>query len=311
VIVPPGVTVPVSFPSSGYITKVIDVAGTVTAEFDIPYLYKDDFQVFGLRYNDALNPPGTEDTRLVYYQLTPPLGPAETPVYPYVNLWLSAGEDYSVGYPTMESWFGFTSGPAGISPQGGVGPQSVAKFGEVIEDLLLLTRRMGRRYTANMGAFPGKLSMPILPYIPFKHAAINTIATINQAWTFESFLSLAYFGMTGGTRFTVRPPDGNVSRVYTSYDPPGRVLALLAYNRDMNGVQFFSQEETPLYEFTVPDKNFRSFRYCGGISQASGQGPVHGIWMDLDASEEADYYSAGADDFTLGGFLAPPRMGRV
>nr|URG14713.1 MAG: capsid protein [Picornaviridae sp.] len=310
VVLPPGVAAPLTFPDHGFISKVVDIAGSLDVEFEVPYLYADDFQEARLTYcNNAATPP-LATTRIIYYSLMDAVSPSPTPVYPYINLWMRAGKDFSLGVPGLELFNGWHFGDTGIVPQG-LGGQSTAKFGEVVDDLTLLTRRMGRRYLLDVGsAFDRIMKFPIRPFTPNVIGNVGGRPTTFQSWTFEGYIPTAYYGLTGGTRLAFTPSNvSNPTSVGVYYSIPGDMaITPTTQGRDMYGMQFFEPEEGRILEVSIPDKNYKAFRYAGARNNAHGGVPVWVATLEVPSGSTTRVWSAGADDFSFGGFLCAPRM---
>jgi len=99
-IIPPGIAVPSTYnPDGGVLTKVIDAVGSIEFDFEVPYLYQDNFKAFS-RVN--IEPPiGVGNTRLKLWSIYGPVGPGLACDNPAVSVWVCAGSDFSVGVPDL------------------------------------------------------------------------------------------------------------------------------------------------------------------------------------------------------------------
>lgn len=304
VILPPGVAVPLAFPTEGeYITQIIESAGSTCDEIVIPYLYTEPFQRF-FRLTD--NDVDLDQTRVMYFSLLDPTGPAATPVFPQVNYWIKAGPNFTCGVPDLS-----VIQDQVLIPQG-LGAQSVSYFGEIVEDLLLLTRRSVPYLEISDGNVltSGYIAVPIQPLIPGT-GAVNGFNVEYINWSFVTYLSHAYFGTTGSFVYKVEYPLTNHVTVWEDQVNVGTTedfnpLKMSGQNTS-RGATVFDLRHTPLMEVRAPDRNARNFHYPNSYMSDDAIYNVNCLITHHDTLVDplVKYWVAGGDDFMIGGFLAP------
>lgn len=316
-IVPPGSAVPASYVSNGSMLGVIiDVIGSTCTDIVVPYLHSAPWRLVAI---DSVIASTTTETRLVWYPLMDSAGPAVTPVLPTVILWVKAGPDYSVGIPSLASIEQLTlqGGPDGV------GANSIDTYGEVVDDLLLLTRRscVTRVWlpgiTTNtivvplLGLEPGCPGLPGLPALPGIRVS---------GWSFRLWLQAAFLGNTGGHSLKIGITDltaaGEGVIVTTGYvNPTGQEL--IAYpglvwstvNTTTRGATPYDRH-SEVTEVVCPDRNTCRWRYARGDFQPGS--PAECLILSQKSvflvSTEVTLWDAGADDYRVGGFLCAPRL---
>lgn len=315
VIVPPGIVAPLAFPTTNtgqFITYVMEIAGTTCMDIVIPYLYTDPFQKFKFFPNDD-SIPHLPETRIVAYSLVNPTGPSPTPVYPYLNVWIKAGENFSVGVPdlsVLDEWK--------IIPEGliGNGLQSAATFGEVFSTV----EQMAKRSVAFWEFFPknethnGYFSIPVQPGAP-TDADLIMFSNGSQKWSFVSWLSQAYFGVTGSYSYKLEPQDTNVQTIVTMGNDFGRIgpiptpqVGRQRYLPTSRGAQSWVTRNTPYFEVRCPDRNPLAFRIGSTYLQNSIDVYAEGLWLINNVETDINYrvWVAAGDDFKFHGFLNSP-----
>jgi hypothetical protein len=308
VIVPPTVTAPVTFPVDGSMqTTIIESVGTTCTEIVVPYLYKNQFQEW-----KELGVPSINDTRIMYFPLIDSTGPAVTPVVPKVNLWMWAGPNFSCGQPDLANTNNYT-----ITTQGKAnGAEAVGQFGEVIDDLILLTHRSTLLYEMKMPAS----FLPILPLIPLPVNQTLTSTTIpgiffnSFKYTYASWLGQCYLGQTGsmGMRFF---PLSNLSSsaVLVSGpnepgDTPPATNTGLYLDQSSRGTAVVNNYTQPMMEVLVPDRAYNDFTYPIAWDTGERMECVEYRSVGLAVNSVIMVYSFTGDDFRLGGFMAVPAL---
>lgn len=298
-IVPPGLPVPLTFPTNGsYLTTVIDVTGTTCTDITIPYLYLEPFRATKGTIND---------TMMVYYSLNDPIGPSATPVYPTLNVWIKAGENFSVGIPTTEHIDDIVL----EGKDSGLGKASEMVFGEIIDDLLLLSRRAS--YVYGMNFLGGDIKLPIQPLVPNGVSSEPPFINTQLYMSFGTYLSTAYLGESGGWCYKIIHqyyPDA--VKEFTT----GRQLLTgpVEEGSTGKGAVLLDAKEEKIMEIRVPDRNIRTFRYTGSVYSNTSVYETLAMttFQDTDSEVATVVYMSNADDYKVGGFLcAPPYTLRV
>jgi hypothetical protein len=312
VIVPPGIAPPILFPTSGFITHVIETAGTTCEEITIPYLYTDPFQrsVVSTFSSAALG-----RMRVCYYSLTEPTGPSATPILPYVNVWIRAGENFTVGVPSLEPMEYYKYHTQGK----GVGEQSMSIFGEVIDDIGVLMKRTTKYATVDPQneIFPGEFSVPVLPVGPIDtdfFGINNTTGYFRTNWDFISYFSPAYLCNSGGIVHRMYQEDNTTIDVYEVANVIDRVggartlkPSFANWDDTSRGYNMFRLQNNPMAEVRVPDRNPYMFRTSSvWIAGDTREFEVLRVDNTTAAQHRMAFCVSAADDFRLAGFLAPP-----
>lgn len=284
VIIPPGIVAPATFPSGGdYLTFVIDSVGTTCHDFTVPYLFKESFQPVFPR---LLTSPDVGTTRLKYFSLATPTGPPGTTVTPELNLWVKGASNLSVGYPSLETMYG-----ASFVPQGGqgLGVQSEMIFGEIIDDLVLLTRRACRIATTSTDALEVRPIQPVIPQV-----------LSDDQLCFMTYLASAYYAESGGWIYSVEYGGDLTCTVFEGITPTGGTRV------GSEGLAFMSSSEGTLKQIRFPDRNISLFRSPNFVGTALTAARMN---MTKEGSSDINVqlYLASADDWVCGGFVCAPR----
>lgn len=319
-IVPPGATFPLAYVADGSLLGyVIESVGSTCTEIEIPYLYNEPWRLTSL--NDWSSVAGGE-TRLVYFALMDSVGPSATPVVPAVNLYLSAGEDFSCAVPTLKHFEPYTPQMSGGTA---TGLQAVETFGEVIDDLTLLTRRqvLSHVWTCDLVSW-NTVNFPALGLDPgspgYNNHPDETNATIElSGWTWKYWLSLMFIGNTGGQTFKVHikrdsTRHGLVTlagvRVVPSWGTfVANASAFYASLFDTSRGATTFDDELQYAEITLPDRNEYRFRYSRGIysdGAATAESLQLHSFLPLGVDDRVSIWEGAADDYRVGGFLATP-----
>jgi energy-coupling factor transporter ATP-binding protein EcfA2 len=300
-IIPPGQPVPGTFDDQGgYLTEVVEVIGSTCHEFTIPYLHRNNFR------DVTLLGPG-DGTFFAIYALTDALGPSVTPVLPYINLYMRAGPSYSLGLPSLANVDGLYPGET-VELQG-LGVPSEATFGEVVDDITLLTRRptVGALFSANHSQW-------IFPVNPYAVAQFDSLpsgfTSYENHWTYLSYLSLPYFGVMGGVEVKVVTGDDTlVAMVGNSRQVIECTASTAGPINPSRGVALFRNTQNSLIEVSVPDRNPSQFRRPINYQFTASQEAVtiYRYSTITNPVEGALLYS-GKDDLRFSGWLASPSL---
>jgi hypothetical protein len=311
VIIPPGVAEPFVFPTGGeYVSYVIEVSGSTCEEFTVPYLYYDQFQ--DSQFNDVLD-SDIARTRLKWFSLTDPLGPATTPVFPYINLYVKAGPNFTVGVPSLEKVDEWKI----VNQSGGIGDESLATFGEVVDDMMLLTRRSTPWLEVPCFAVD-TITMPVRPLVPTDAATVLGFINTNFRWTYSSWLSQAYLGEVGSydTKYSLRTvgteDNSGPYLARVTLGTLGPALLGGASGSYSDGAAHFRFGQSPMIEVHSPDKTINFFRPAVSRDFNLNVRSIWGISLEgrFTVDDRLSVWSAGADDYDIGGFIFPKKMYR-
>jgi hypothetical protein len=195
VIVPPGIAVPGSFPTGGdYLTKVVEVVGSTCVDMEVPYLYDEDWTQFRIVRRGVDS--AIDETRMVYFFLGNIVGPAATPVFPYVDIWISAGEDFDVHTPSLSAVVPYRHYQGEYELQG----FAVATTGEVVDDVRTLIKRvMPYGNLASSGTFVNAVTVcPVPPTISVYEPLDNI------HWTYYTHFAQMYWAAIGSFVYHVK-----------------------------------------------------------------------------------------------------------
>lgn len=304
-IIPPNRTIPASFPAEGeYKTYILETAGTTCIDITVPYLYALPFEPVYMIPTSVTAPVST--TRIVYYSLTDPVGPAATPVIPPVNLWIR-GPNVQLGIPSLRELDGYT-----IYPQSGL--ESLSVFGELIEDVNYMTRRISYLAIVEESNVTGDdhLNYPVCPPVPMDRLGAGDLAYFGVNWTFATYLPTAFLGCTGGYTYLLDAVDKTATGyVDTTFDNTGHISGgptwLAEYQHSDRGFVPFDQRISPVMEVRFPDRNVNMFRqttshHINGTPELVEVFTIHHV--NPLAVQRWRLAVGGSDDFRMGGFLA-------
>jgi hypothetical protein len=287
-------------------TTIIEVAGSTCTEIEVPYLHLAPFLVTDL---DFMSPAIAGQTRVVYFSLTSPTGPAETPVFPYVNLYIRGDSSLAFGVPSVSALDNFKVQGLDNDSVGmlGIGKQSMAVFGEVVDDLLVLTRRSERYgFEADFTNSPSYFSFPVVPRVRNEFPQEGVFSSL--WWTHATFLPTAFWGNTGGYVHRIYCPKTTGYYITSALDTTGVPDIRRA---DGDGMVYMTPANNPTFEIHVPDRNPEMFRSGIPIAEDAPQF-TEVIILEGDMTEPVEplgrwqFAVSGADDFRVGGFLAAP-----
>jgi len=315
VVVPPGSTSPASYvPGITYETFLVDVVGRTEAIISVPYYNSDTFT--------SMSPLSTSSllsnfTRLVVFCIDVVQGQTGTPTNLPYNVFVRAGKDFELAVPLGSVLKQYVVTQSGESSSAGSGESSVATFGEKVTDLLQLSRRFSfdaRFNTNNISAY-GIVALPCDGFFNSTTTSIGgpvPIIVYLHLNPFYKYLASAYLGRTGGYRF----------KFYKRLDCSVRAWILQAggYGLGPVGQQPYlvapialSTKDNAVLELEIPSQCSELF--TAGYNAATGvpagsSGYTLSIenLLTVDTAMELDMYSAGADDFKVGGFLCAPLL---
>lgn len=306
-IIPPGIATPLVYNGDGsYLTTIMEVTGSTCVDVTVPYLYLEPFQTFEFFSTQV---DDISQTRVVIFSVVDPTGPAPTPVFPYINLWIKGGSDFNVGVPTLEAVTPFE-----IVPEGGVEEASISHFGEIIDDLTLLTRRFSNFWEGHeINELDTSLSFPVQIQCPQIPGSIAYDVT-QHTWSWASYIAAAYLGESGSYAYKIhRQSNASQNVVGSAVMIPGVPIALdetFAGTFSGRGAMIYDARDGPVAEVRFPDRNRNLFRSTGNFVLAPIQlTPVESFFVEADGTTNNQIHSlwgAGGDDFVFGGYLHPP-----
>jgi len=244
----------------------------------------------------------------------PSAGPAATPIVPKVLLYVSAGPSFSVGVPNLQLLEQYI-------PESGLGPRSEETFGEVVDDLLLLTRRacLSRVWEApaqTVCAIPLLSPPPACTLATFMPSGGG--ANQMSCWTWRFWLSAMFLGNSGGSALKFRvsrtAPHGDNIMVTTGVVsptlgvvwPPYPVYATLISGS--RGAMPYDEKHSTL-ELTVPDRNPNAWRYpSASFTAATAECLIVHCELGFVSDSRLSLWEAAAEDFIVGGFLRAPTL---
>jgi len=330
-IIPPGIAVPATYnPDGGVLTKVVDAVGSIEFDFEVPYLYQDNFKAFS-RVN--VEPPiGVGTTRMKLWSIYGPVGPGLACDNPSVSVWVSAGSDFSVGVPDLRQLNFSRLVYAGES---GVGPASLWAFGEQVEDLGLLARRpcdIMRFHNRSDTTLNFTVDFPTVGMLPGEYNQIgNTpydIGVTASNWSYFTYLQTVFFAWTGGVRhkFSIYSTNGDhpfmvgegVAQVGAN---PIMGSTYGGFNSSSSGSAIMWSNSEALWEVNVPTR--APFYFNPMPSSPVLVGSVVTTWgtncVMLDplsaypnnGTYDGNWMISAADDVKFSGFLGfPPFVAR-
>jgi hypothetical protein len=272
---------------------IIESDGSMCTNIMIPYQHQAPFQETGF-YDPLAVDVG--NTRLIYFSLSTPTGPAATPVYPYVNLSIRAGPNFTAGMPSLASFQNYE-----IQSGGGLGALSEANFGEKVDDLLLLTRRSTPYAFLKNTVASNAYSISIEP------VARTLTNVIDHELGWQKWLQAGFLGHTGGACFKLftnmnlgHMLVGTSIAIPTVNDgfPPDRASGLIYW------------DPAKVCEVRIPDRNPYRFIY-NGIVPTEAVDVLHISKGNRDVIPLTGYvavWRSAADDFRVGGFMCTPKM---
>jgi len=338
-IVPPGDALPTSFVDNGsMIAYVVEVVGTTEAEFVVPYLHQYPWRSTGFV---ATTDTSTAWTRAVYFSLTPAQCPSPTPVYPKVCVYLKGGPLFQLAVPSLDNYvdFSFQPYPAAPSFAGGAlitEGRSVETFGEVVEDLVLLSKRSSHNGTflyttaghARSFVYPCD-GVQKVPDGTVVGAGSNLLTMYNSKLTFFQLVRGPFMGYSGGSCLKVAFSElGSATQpallvlpyIATWDDTLTMGVSYVGFDYTSNGATTFLTSSSPLLEISNPDRCLVHFKnpitYSSNLVTLPPTTTSYLVWSMHPTPEQEGLYSYEAflsarDDFMVGGFLCCPTIYRL
>lgn len=275
------------------LAHTFDVVGSVDFEFTVPYLSMASFKRTGL--GSPLSDGGGSWVRFFFLEV--PLGPSATPVYPMVNIWSRAGKDFTFLYPSLALAEGYLESE-------GLAGDAIARVGEDCDNLKLLASRKTPFLRTNQMT----ISLPADGWCPGQQGGLFPVSSW---WTFDTFIRRAFWGYTGGTKYTA----------FVTASLPGYIQAKQA-------IPFAIMSPTPTYgrgevlydpgtersvDVVVPDRSGAVMKYVEvqyppsnlALCECLVFGPVVGTYEGTDSLL---LYQAAGEDRTYVFFKGPPRF---
>lgn len=246
-----------AFPTDGSkITHIMEVAGSTEYEFSVPYVNATPYLSFQTRpWNDS----SSVQAGIQIFQLMLPVGPADTPIYPYVNVWVRGGEDFSLSIPSLNALSDFVS-------QGGREAYDVSVYGEKVTGLGVLAKRK----TFTCRTYNGRDQLGSMNYpsdgLPVKDitslGSLNRFVGYNQGmFTFDSYIRSMFLGYRGSSCHTFWSYSGFDYEVSTKNTGLTTVpLPLTTEMKAGRGGTIWMQTGTPLLEVVAPDRSGYTFK---------------------------------------------------
>ncbi|MCW4013270.1 MAG: hypothetical protein NWF07_09810 [Candidatus Bathyarchaeota archaeon] len=322
---PPGVVAPTVFPVEGsYVTHIIEVAGTTEYEFQCEYLSHKAY--LDTAIISALGPAATYGS-LKFFSLADPAGPSATVVFPYINIWVCAGDDFSLSVPSMELLKGWKRLQAKYVEdfldakllQAAYSQIEVASLGEKVDSLRMLAKR--KCYSgdwapagpeANVFQFPadGFLGSGTVTLNP---GSATPSTMFGDNFTFDNYIRQLFLGYRGGTAYTVYSPNNTTDwLVGTSklYFPqaPSADLRVKAVGR---GAALYYPDFNKAFEMVVPDRSGTTFKRSLINMVASSIESIIGVKLDTNATTTPTYWAihtGAGDDRTFVLYLGANRL---
>lgn len=321
VIVPPGQALPGSYVDNGSaLTTVIEVAGTTEFSVDVPYLYAEPFQAVAIVDATAV---ATTYTRVVWFVLAGPLGPGPSPPVPKVRVGIVAGEDFELGYPSLEVLNRYKVINQGDEGKPVTGPISAWTFGERVDDVRLLCKRFCMVAKLNTTALSGtvlqSVNIPAAGFPPFDNAtAFNSLTITRSNWSFATWYKTAYLGWTGSNNWKVVCLSGaavsaEVSQAFQEMgvqvdSPSGKFYTT---NAAGEGVQVFGTNQAAL-EVGLPFKTPHLYASPQSYLDTSATMPCLALsivsYNPLSTTGIFYAWHGAGDDFTFTGYMTAPSM---
>jgi len=317
VVLNPGVATPVAFPTNGsYPTYILEVAGSTVLDIDIPYPYT--------IWSELDNHVGTVAgvTRVAFFSLMDPSGPTGPAPTPYVDLWVASGPDWEVARPWMNILNGYYAAEGRLLPEGKL---SAYSFGENVETISLLSKKPVQvlKYTtatATSGFF--ELQVPSDWGVPapstFGDALTGLVTSTASSWSYASWLRRAFIGYNGSTCFRLACSNtgGAVFQVsvYEADDrQPGSLVPNPVSRSDLytamgtqHGANFFEVCTTPTMAHLFKPTDVVNPWQNTELMKCVVVQPISTIYTESVVG--GIVYSSAGDDFSVGGFLAPPKL---
>lgn len=312
------------------ITHYVDITGSTTFEFTLPYLYSNKFKYVSLGVDDASD---SSYPRIVLSWVSGPQGPIAVTPTVYTDMWVSAGDDYEVGVPSLENLNTLTQAQGKFEETYGNQPKSLvelAKRSVPCASLALPATNVGvNLYTAT---FPADGIIPC-KFTPYAYGTVTTpfnAMNVNKlSWSYMTYaMSLAYgysgssvwrifpYYATDGTDVLNKLPAAGSMTVGLNYQPiqAGYEAPLSPMCTDMavgDGYQYFQGDTFP--EVSLPSRLSTQYKYTPFIDNGAGSAAVvrqvfSMAQYNFKASPLALAYQlshSASDDFMIGFYMPP------
>lgn len=221
-----------------------DVAGTTEFEFVVPYLWHQ--PVRDIQFSALTTPINCSSFRFFYVEEF--LGPAVTPVLPSINIWVKADSDFGLFVPCLDKVQGFIV-------KEGLATNAVASVGEHVDSLKELATR--KCYWDSV--VDDLFSVPADGFPP----TVQTGEAVGSPFfTFDTWIRTAFFGYTGGTKWSFKAFTGAPMYIsqglYDHYVPTPDVFQL---GNQTRATVIFDNSRSTYVEFVAPDRSFRNYKH--------------------------------------------------
>lgn len=312
VITPPGVTMPVAFPSNASaLTHIVDIVGTTSFEFEVPYLYSNPLRALTVVNGETIS------CNIAIFPLMAVSGMGAIPNQPYIDVFIKGGKDFEVCRPSLDRANTYLVSQASTG---------ILYTGEVFDDF----RNLVKRRTINQVLIPSAdsaLSMNI-PLDGVTSVGFGTWANTAPAWseatawTYSTWLRSAYLGYNGGSTYAIHLTPGTTTVL------PNLSFRVLKATVGVDngttsshgmpigvsgGTQVFHLSQG-VYEVGIPSKSAYAFKYgfnkwFNSTLESVYRLVIGSTGLIVDASVgQVHIYQASMDDFLVGGFLCAPRV---
>ena len=206
--------------------------------------------------------PTTTMGKLVAFSLSDPAGPSATSVYPSLNVWVRAGDEFSLSVPStkhLSTYKQYQSACERIE---------VSSLGEKVDSLRMLSKRKGFMGNLSFTAANGnKFTMPADGYPGLGGVSYNngmsTQMNLNDSYfTFDTYIRQLFFGYRGGSAYVLYAPGDDAAWIFGTGEAavgsvptfPDRV------NAEGRGGALYFPDFNKVNELIVPDRSGHTFK---------------------------------------------------
>lgn len=304
-VVPPGMATPTSFDGSGQLKSyVIDIVGSNEFEFVVPFLYEEPYVTVDWT-------SGTDvETRIVGFSLMEPQSQAPVTPKPYVNMYIAAGEDYSVARPNLSIPNRYLLAEGGVDEPP---PKAASVFGEMITTLSLLAKKPAMVLYNITSANSGQtVSVPVDWAAPTL-SLISLFGPEGYGWSYAGWFRQPFIGFNGTTVHRVVSPtlaNGSSSLFMMGMQDtavPGYFYDFAAGG--LNGVTTGAVVNNGFMEFAPANDNNFNWKPTH-FDPFDGDPWLCAIKLGTTSNQISHQYwfSSASDDFSVGGFISTPRI---
>lgn len=284
VVIPPFQTRPLSFPTNGYVTYIIEVAGTTEFNFNLPWMYEENWAP--LRNRTSLSSTDG-DVRLAVYALTSTTGPSETPLALTFLVHTRAGPNFSFGSLNFRQ-------PNIVHESGAA---QALQFGESVRSLKEIAARSSFLYDSQNVSGEIAYTVPIKPRSPATAAPLNPKF---QGWNGLTWMGVPFMCERGSYRYTVNRPSLSLISEFVGYESINSTVKL------MSGLYQICERNSIEVRFT--DKNETTFRYPNAQTSDLLATKVFAVNGSTSTVLNNQIHVAAGDDYILAGFIGIPAM---